>query len=83
VNDVSEDVDVTAVGRCFEEASTGELAAVDHTCVVDELPSVLDDLRSSSPLRDRSVMLALRGYRLMVRNAMPSGTLVIAANVRA
>src|SRR5215467_6257343 len=44
MDDVTQDVGVAAFGHYFEEASADELAAVGHTCVVDELPSVLDDV---------------------------------------
>ena len=44
-HDAAQDVGVAARGHRVEEAPSDELAAVDHACRVEDLPSVLDDVR--------------------------------------
>jgi hypothetical protein len=61
VNDVSQDVGVAAGRDRVEEAAADELAAVADASCVDDLPSLLDDVRpveedavqSRVPLEDR------------------------------
>jgi hypothetical protein len=45
MDDVAQDVGVASFGHCFEEIPTDKRAPVGHACVVDEVPSVLDDVR--------------------------------------
>jgi hypothetical protein len=61
VDDVTQDVGVTAGGHRVEEAPSDELAAVDDTDLLEDLPGVLDDVRlveedatqSGVPFEDR------------------------------
>jgi hypothetical protein len=45
MDDVAQDVGIAAFGHRFEEAPADEFAAVGHTCVIDKVPSVVDDMR--------------------------------------
>src|SRR4029077_6408308 len=61
VDDVTQDVGVTADGHRVEEAPSDELAAVDDADLLEDLPGVLDDVRlveedaaqSGVPIEDR------------------------------
>jgi hypothetical protein len=63
VDDVAQDVGVTAGGHRVEEAPSDELAAVDDADLLEDLPSVLDDVRliedrrePGTPVRNRALI---------------------------